>query len=455
MATAKRRASGSSPGVKILLLKTPAGTPFHQARWRDPDSGKLVCRSLEALGVTSAEARRTWALAKSRELERRKDALREGAQPRADLALAAAIGDYLRTASTTTRMSTFVGYEASLKLFAEWAAKVGLKRTSEITGRSLALFRAHLIARPSAKSKKGGRRGERAEAQKKCAPRTVNKHLTALHTALRSFARLGLSPALNRDVLADSLAHLSTPRPRPAFLTQHETRGLLEAALAHDAATHKMTRFEKNGRLVPGRTPRFEAIAPCLVFLLLSGARRGEALQLEWPDVDLDARDERGSVVGEVTIRAEINKTRTERVIDLGVSPALRRLLLAMRERRNGSGSVFGMTRDLAVTSMRRMIRVFGAPNGNWQQLRISCASILANAASIFGSAAPFRAAVQLGHGVQVAQKHYVGLLRGIDPAARTVEAAMGIEDLVDRVIEQAVERGQSARGCVAEERSA
>jgi integrase len=455
MATAKRRSRGSTPGVKVLLLRTPAGTPFHQARWRDPDSGRLVCRSLEALGVTSAEARRTWALAKSRELERRKDAIREGAQPRADLPLQQAIDDYLRTAEATLRRSTFVGYEATLKLFSEWAAAVGIKRTSEISGRSLALFRAHLIARPNGKSKKGGRRGERAETQQRCSSRTINKHMTGLHTALRSFVRLGATPALNRDVISDSMQRLPTPRPRPEYLSHEELRQLLEAALAHDAATFRMTRLEKDGRQVPGRTPRYEAIAPILTFLLLSGARRGEALQLEWIDVHLGARDERGAVVGEIVVRAESSKTKVERVIDLGVAPALQRLLLAIRAGSDGSASVFGLTRDLIVTAMRRLIRVFRAPDFTWQQLRVTCATTLVNAPGIYAGAATFREAKQLGHSVAVAEKHYIGVLRGIDPSARTVEAAMGIEDLVDRVIEQVVERGQRASGCVAEERSA
>lgn len=44
-------------------------------------------------------------------------------------------------------------------------------------------------------------------------------------------------------------------------------------------------------------------------------------------------------------------------------------------------------------------------------------------------------AARQLGHSVQVAEKHYLGLVRGIPRDARTLEAAMQVEDVVAKVI--------------------
>ncbi|MEQ8765180.1 MAG: hypothetical protein RL885_14700 [Planctomycetota bacterium] len=46
--------------------------------------------------------------------------------------------------------------------------------------------------------------------------------------------------------------------------------------------------------------------------------------------------------------------------------------------------------------------------------------------------------AKQLGHSIAIAERHYLGLERGIPPEARTLEAAMRIEDLVDKVVESA-----------------
>jgi hypothetical protein len=41
----------------------------------------------------------------------------------------------------------------------------------------------------------------------------------------------------------------------------------------------------------------------------------------------------------------------------------------------------------------------------------------------------------QLGHSILVAERHYVGLIRGIPIEARTLEAAMQIEREADQVI--------------------
>jgi integrase len=60
--------------------------------------------------------------------------------------------------------------------------------------------------------------------------------------------------------------------------------------------------------------------------------------------------------------------------------------------------------------------------------LRSTCGCYLANAPAIFGAASVYRAAAQLGHSVQVAERHYLGTLRRIPASATTLEAAMEIE---------------------------
>jgi hypothetical protein len=49
----------------------------------------------------------------------------------------------------------------------------------------------------------------------------------------------------------------------------------------------------------------------------------------------------------------------------------------------------------------------------------------------------------QLGHSVTVAEQHYLGVIRGIPREARTLEHAMQIEELAQKVIEGA---SQSAK---------
>jgi hypothetical protein len=47
---------------------------------------------------------------------------------------------------------------------------------------------------------------------------------------------------------------------------------------------------------------------------------------------------------------------------------------------------------------------------------------------------------------VTVAEKHYVGLVRGIPATARTLEAAMGVEAQVGEVLRAAVVRAKNTK---------
>lgn len=188
-----------------------------------------------------------------------------------------------------------------------------------------------------------------------------------------------------------------------------------------------------------GTTRRFEPIAPFVAFLLLSGCRVGEALTLKWEAIDLDALDGDSKKVGEIHLKAADVKTAQARVVDLSVTPALRALLAAMKLRAGKNRFVFGGRDSLpysAVEGARKRLRTeYGAPTFSWQNLRQTTASFLTNAPSIFGSASAYRSAAQLGHAVEVAQRRYVGLVRGISRDARTVEAAMQIEPTLQRVL--------------------
>jgi hypothetical protein len=82
-----------------------------------------------------------------------------------------------------------------------------------------------------------------------------------------------------------------------------------------------------------------------------------------------------------------------------------------------------------------------GAPEFTWQKLRRTCGCFLTCAPGIFGGASAFMSAKQLGHSVAVAERHYVGVVRGIPPEARTLEAAMGITPQMKAIEESARSR--------------
>jgi integrase len=236
-----------------------------------------------------------------------------------------------------------------------------------------------------------------------------------LGTILRYLCDLDLFARLSHDDVRRALKRIQAPVERKDFQKPAELQKLLEAAMRHDKE-------------------RGDPIAPFLCFTLLTGMRLGEAANLKWSQVDLDALDSSGRKVGEVYVTGE-SKTAKSRTIGLEVSGTLRRLLAAQRIRTGGKGTVWRVNPDLATREMRRLVREYGAPVGSsWQKLRVSCGTYLTNS-SIFGSATAFHSSRQLGHSITIAERHYVGLIRGLDPEAKTLEQVMQITTQAERIV--------------------
>ncbi|MEM7151311.1 MAG: tyrosine-type recombinase/integrase [Myxococcota bacterium] len=317
-----------------------------------------------------------------------------------------------------------------------WASRSGIRSTADLDRPQLAALRAWLIALPKQRAKTGGKRGQQAATRSRRSPVAVNRELRAIKTFLHELRRSDRLPHLDRDAVADTLRALPVPREQPFFLSPPQIKKLLKACLAHDQATFVLTRREREGLDPKGSTLRHRPIAPFAALLLLSGMRRGEALALRWRDVDLDATDVSGHPVGEIRLRAAATKTHQARTVGLEVSPRLRLLLQVMQRCAQGSTVFEGYSAQSVSSARARLVRDFGAPHFDWQGLRSTCGTYLTNAPSIFGAAAPFMSARQLGHSVVVAEKHYAGLLRGISPKARSLDAAMGIEDLLEALVQ-------------------
>lgn len=448
----KRRTRTPHRGVKIKARARPGGDVAYLARWRDPLTGRAVDLSLTRLGLTTEEARRDWAIRKSKGLAREAAAIAAGDVRRAETPPADAVACYLEDCGSRLRPGTVGTYGDAVRRFAAWLQDLRLRAVEELSAPLLADFRAALLREPFQRSARGGGRGAKKASPKKHAPASVNRILRAVKTMLAEWRRRGLLPRLDSDAIADSLRALPVPKPRPTFLKPEELRRLLEAALRHDEATFALTRAEKEGEAPAGSTPRYQPIAPFVAFVLLTGCRFGEALALPWDRVDLDALDEFGKPVGEIVLDHAATKTHHARAIDLAVSPALRALLAAMRLRRGEAAYVFGgpapLSLDLANAALRRLCSTYGAPRFTWKTLRSTCDSYLVNAPGVFGAGAAYRAARQLGHSVVVAERHYQGLVRGIPRDARTLEAATQIEDLAGRIVARV--RGGESAGAVA-----
>ena len=435
---ARRRTRSPHPGVVVCSRKLPSGRVQWRARFVDPDSERSREVVLDPLVLGSSEARRAWAMKKARSLAARRMELESGAPRAGEKTVEEAIGEYREIMERTLRERTQRTYLQGIERFRRWARKAGVVRVAEVGRPQLAAFKKYLISLPHERQKRGGRRGEREAVAQYRGPNAINAEMRPVKTLLTVWRRAGLLPLLSSEAISDALLSLPTPRERAVFLFGPQITRLLEACRAHDAATYLETRAEHIGRQAVGTTPRYNAISPFTAFLLLSGCRCSEALTLRWDTVDLVALGDDGQPAGEIHLRAADVKTATSRSIDLSVSPRLRELLVAMKT--NAAGPyVFGGERPLpysAIESTRkRLRRGYDAPTFTWQDLRRTAASFLTNAPGIFGSASLYRSAAQLGHSAEVAQRRYLGVVKGIPREARTLESAMGCDALVQEIV--------------------
>jgi len=412
-----RRTRSPHPG--LVLVKPDATHAAWRARYTDPDSGKRIKVGLPSHAARNAETRRAWAIDRSRALAARRIDLDRGAARATGTALADAIATYYRAAEPRLRPRTLEAYQLATGALMAWAAARGVRSTDDLNRARLIDLREYLAAKPKVTAASRGRRGERRATAAPRSTLAINRDLRGLRTVLGYLLEIDLLPRCSDADLRRALRQLPVDHERPEFLSRDEIAALLAACEAHDQATFAATRAELAGEREPGSTPRFTPIRPFALGLLLSGMRLGEATSLTWAAVDLDA--------GELHLTAA-TKTHRARTVDLEVSPMLAASLAALRpEKPDPAGSVWGLSYGAAVAAQRRLRRAFGAPaRFTWQVLRSTAATYLTNAPGIFGAASAYRSARQLGHSVAVAERHYLGVVR-IDPAATTLEAAMGI----------------------------
>lgn len=468
----KRRVRSPHPGVVLIAPSAVGQHTAWRARFKDPDSGKLTKVRVPDEEDTPLK-RRDWAVRKSHTLQGRTLDIKSGSPRIRATPFADAVDVFFTQPKKPLRDSTKANYEAVAKKLLTWADKVGITKTDQLTRPRLFDFRTFLMNEKKKLHLKGSKRNELIETDDPRSPHTINGDFRKLKTLLGRLIDRGDGsfPRLTRDDLTVALEELDAELERVDYLKAAELRKLLEAALRHDAATFASTREEEAERrrlarikviteVRPGpggTTERYEhKIAPFLAVLLLSGMRLGEALSLQWEKdakklaghVELDELDDEGRKVGAIILPGRGNKTKKSRTIGLEVSPALRALLVARHLRTGGKGSVFGLTEGIVNAAIKRLLEDYGAPEFSPQKLRRTCGTFLTNAAGIFGGASAYRSGKQLGHATQTAEKHYLSLERGIPRDAHTVEAAMQIEDVMERIVARVGGSTQLIAGC-------
>lgn len=431
-------AKASHEWVRLVTRKRPSGGTVHYARWTDPDTGRSHDTNLDKLDVTNSRARTKWMKAKSKALADRRRELEKGAPIRTQTLVAKAVEKFLARQETTKRPNTVKAYRKGSRKFSEWAKATGLKHVEQLTLPRLSDFHQWLASSTRMKAKPGGRLGQKVFTQEKRSPSGINSDLTTIRAMLSDWRRLGLTPNLTRDNVRDALPRLPVDRAKAPILEREEIAQLLRAAIAHDAATFKLSRAEKESNQVKywngeeGSTFKHECrIAPLLVVALLTGARIGELLALEWGQVKVTGSPR-------LTVAATGTKTRTERAVSLSESPGLIPLFESIRpEAADSTDLVFPISYDLLCSTRERLIRVYGAPAFVWSKthhgtptLRATCGTYLTCSPSIYGAASAYLSASRLGHSIKTAERHYLGRV-DVPVGVQTLEGAMGIREQV------------------------
>ena len=391
-ATMPRRSK--TPGVRIVQRKRADGVTYY-GRWQDQITGEWKDENLTRAGLTTDGLRRRWLQKKSDELYAARRAFTLG---EVHTTPEQAAKRYLDDCRKRLRRRTVVSYEFALGLITEHLMKAGHVATQATTPGDLWALRGALIQREIDRS-------------------TLNNYLARARAAFEWWRRAQLVPLLTSDMIRDAFRGLPLDRDEIHPLLPAEIRDLLRAAV---------------------KAPDARASAH-LALILLTGMRRGEVDATAWEDVRLTGPHP-SIQLGTWT------KTRRARTIDLSVSPAAVSILKALPKR---GAYILSEDEPLSRSTARDWCAALQVLPRPWtfRLLRQTAGSYMANAAGLWGGASAYRTAKQLGHSVAVSERHYLGVLRGIPPAANTVEAAMEASEAFSLVTDRLGSRTDSEVG--------
>ncbi len=411
MAKARKR----SPHQGVVLIKPHGRYVSWRARYQDPDTGKTKYESLDANALRTSEARRDWAIRKAKALSQRRLELEGGAAKKTGTAVTDGM-DLFFEAKKGLRELTVEGYRKRANEFVAWSAGANVLTLDHINRTRLLEFRDSVLGASNSRTKDGGARSDF----------TNNRILRETSVLLHWLLERNKLPSCSADDLKVGLRRVRTSVDRIEFLDRGEPQALLRAAIDHDRANKV------------GYKSLHEPVSPFILALLLTGMRFSECLDLQWANVNLKALGHEGEPVGEAYLSSHNVKTKQGRVVSFDVSPTLRAMLDEMPK---DTGGVFHWLGRPILEAARKRLKVGGAPSFSWQGLRRTTGSYLTNAPGIFGAAAAFHSAKRLGHSVSVAEKHYLGTVKGIPHAAKTIEDAMGIQVEAAEIVELVRER--------------
>ncbi len=411
-------------------------------RRRTPVDRRYSCTAHGAYDAPSRQ--RLMQRFRKEEILGRAEAIKLGGSISYDAKLIDEVADYLedveqrvavREANTRARsgLSPHTGQiiAVSMGYFNAWLREASHERleTGQLSPHHLRRFLDHLALEPT---RHGQRQVQRSGA-------TINHHARHLRTLINWIARR--RPRRFPDV--EDLRYALKPQPveprEEVACTPDELVAFYEMAEQRENPERPM----EVARLARGRWQNFKQRPPILaatpvsrLFLLLAitGARRSEGLAMKWSDIDL--------AKGRIRILSQ--KTGRMRMLPLigapeaELGPKFLQLLRLWKLQAGGREYVLPH-RDLDQPAFPKL--PWEATTKAYKGRRISPQQLRRNACSYLASlGVPAAvAALWLGHSTVVAEKHYH--LQVLERHDGTLEQAMGLDVIIDRLIRQATTR--------------
>lgn len=418
---ASRRHTKRHPGVYIVTSRAKdGGAPWLHLKWRDAATGDVVKRSLGTRDRTLAKKA---ALTLSARLRADRDdrLLRRIAgapdAPERHTVVAECVMRHQALDTPNGSRLTLAANARALRRLLAFCASAKVVYLDQLTPARLAEFRAALAAR-------SGRGGRPLKAS------SLASALSPVLATLRTASAAGRLPHMSSDTVRAVLAQpdVRTRKAKlrhglklPSPLSVPRLRALLEAALTADARPLRANA---------------SACATDIALLLLCGFRRAEAALLRCGDVVFSEEEH-----ATVRVREEIAKGMLGRRVHMRSFSRLGvELLRAVVEGRGSDEWLFRLGYSSAPRLPKRLARYALPVLGRWtvHDLRATCDTYQLS----LGRIDLKRTTARIGHSLAQADSAYLEPLDGMQVGAATLEEAMGVEDLLARVID--AERARS-----------
>ncbi len=421
---ARRRKYGRL--VTIFQRKVRGKQGSWIARWYDPFTGLQKQVSLSKTeGIDTKGQAANWLTQKSEELhEKRKKARARSRMGNAKQPWAKVLEAHLLALTAKKGEAAAKARRRSMTAWQSWLETQPYCRCgADLNVGNLEAFHTYLTEWKDRKRHSGNY----AKAGAPVTAATRN-HYRANTLALLNWARKKGYLVITSDDIRDTMPKFVGVRKLPRDVRAETLSTILSTSMSWDSEKHFSSREDKAAYYsgTPSATASHvhEPLTEMVLLLVLTGMRLGEVLHLRWESVDLRFR----------TLRVEADpvtgwapKTRHERAIPLGDSPALLSLLRVLKGQAGPSKYVIAgadpeKPRNFYRPAWDKLMKAAGAIGVAPKHLRSTWVTAMAHGR---GGPNAHELARRAGHGVEVAARHYVA--QSFARLGKTVEQWLGI----------------------------